>query len=95
MTKKEKVTVFVIAIIILVTLIIPIPRGSYDDGGTSTYQALIYKIVVWNKLHTVEGEDGLLNEIKTYHKTSVYWFPNNMRSIGDLWEIEQENLFQN
>ena len=29
--------------------------------------------------------------IETYRKTSVFLFPNNFKSIDELWEIEQQN----
>lgn len=72
-----KKTIWVIILILLV-LIIPIPGGIYKDGGTKVFNALTYKIVVWNRLF-VEG---------TYHKTSLFWFPNNFKSIDDLWKME-------
>ena len=66
---------------ILLFLIIPIPGGRYRDGGTKEYKALTYKIVVWNRL---------LGEGSTCHKTSVFWFPNNFKSIDELWELEND-----
>ena len=51
----------------------------YKDGGTKEYKALTYKIVVWNRL---------LGEDSTYHKTSVFWFPNNFKSLDELWVLE-------
>lgn len=55
----------------MAVLLLPIPRGSYDDVAIRVYDALIYKIVVWN------------------HKTSVYWYPDNWKSIDELWKMEE------
>ena len=76
---KNNVWIKVIAVILLIAiLVIPIPTGVLQDGGTRIYTALTYKIVVWNRLMP----DG------KYEKTSVYWFPRNFQSIGTLWEVE-------
>ena len=48
------IVVFVIALI----LFLPIPQGSYDDGGTREYAALTYKIVAWNKIMAEVDENG-------------------------------------
>lgn len=82
--KKKLTIVCVVILLIAAVLFLPIPRGTYDDGGTRTYAALTYKIVVWNKLIAVEGT----SEVTTYHKVSVFWFPNNLRSIDKLWQLE-------
>ena len=77
--KKKRIAV-VLTVLILLILFLPIPYGTYKDGGTKDYRALTYRIVIWNRL---TGEED-----RTYHKTSVYWFPYNFRSIDGLWEIE-------
>jgi hypothetical protein len=64
--------------IILAILVIPVPEGVCQDGGTRSYTALTYKIVVWNRL---------MPDWK-YEKTTVYWFPRNFQSIDTLWEVE-------
>lgn len=89
--KKTIMIISVIIACILLVMFLPIPKGSYDDGGTREYNALTYKIVVWNKLYTELNEDGGINDIETYHKTSVYWYPDNQKSIDELWKIEQNN----
>ena len=60
-------------------MFIPVPSGVYKDGGTRTYSALTYKIVKWNKL---------IDEGNKYQNTSVYWLPDNFKSLDKLWEIE-------
>ena len=75
-----KIKIWIIILIILV-LIIPIPGGRYRDGGTKEYKSLIYRVVVWNHL---------MGDGSTYYKTSVFWFPDNYKSIDELWKIEYD-----
>lgn len=88
MKKRRIITGFLIIALELV-LFAPIPNGSYDDGGTREYTALTYKIVKWNSLSPTHNEDGSIANIDTYSGTSVYWFPNNFKSIDELWELGQ------
>ena len=74
--------------ITLLVLFLPIPKGTLNDGGTRVYSALTYKIVAWNKIQVELNEDGSGGETNFYRKTSVYWFPDNYKSIDKLWEIE-------
>lgn len=76
---KKKIWIVALIILILLILFIPIPGGQYRDGGTKDYKALTYRVIVWNRL---------LAEGFTYHKTAVFWFPNNFKSIDELWELE-------
>lgn len=86
---KKRIIVFGIFLIIVLVLFLPIPQGSYDDGGTREYAALTYKIVVWNKIVTELDEDGNIVLPTTYRKTSVYWYPDNQKNIDELWQIER------
>ena len=80
MNKKK---IIIIVIVILAVLFIPsFPGTVFRDGGTRELKALAYKIVIWNRL----TEDGV------YHKTRVYFFPKNMKSIDELWEEESVNV---
>ncbi len=74
---KKKIWIPIIVILILI-LFLPIPSGVYLDGGTRTYTALTYKIVNWNRL------DG-------YDETKVYFFPDNFKSLDELWALESGN----
>ena len=74
MSKGRKILLFLAALLILV-LLVPFRYEIYRDGGTREYRALLYKVVVWNRL----VEDDI------YCGTNVYFFPNNLRSIDDLW----------
>ena len=78
-----------IIVVVLLVLFLPVPIGEYDDGGTRDYRALTYKIVVWNRLYAEVNEDGSSGEVSTYHKTSVFWIPENFKSIDELWKTER------
>ena len=73
---KKKIAI----ILIILILFVPIPGGPYKDGGTKTYTALTYKVVVWNRLDEAES---------VVHKTSIHFFPDNFKSIDELWELEK------
>ncbi len=89
---KKKVIIFAIIAITLVSLLFtPVPQGSYDDGGTREYAALTYKVVKWNRLASIYNENGTIDRIERYNETSIYWFPDNFKSIDELWKIEQGN----
>ena len=99
---KKRIIIFsTIMLALLLLCFLPIPQGSYDDGGTKEYSALTYKIVKWNKLISVYGDDGNMERVDTYKRTSVYWIPDNFKSIDELWDIENpsnetgENNLQN
>jgi len=84
MKKKIFLTVLIV-VLFLAVLFVPIPKSPYRDGGTREYSALTYKIVCWNRLTT----DGVHNPAK------VYWFPNNFKSIDDLWVYEEQEMAKN
>ncbi len=81
---KKKVIFTVVAVVLfLAILFAPIPQSPYDDGGTRGYTALTYKIVDWNRMSV----DSI------YDETKVYWFPDNFKSVDELWEeYEAENM---
>lgn len=80
---KKKVWIPIVIVVLLAILVIPIPTGVYKDGGTREYTALTYKVVDWNRL----TDDG-----STYSATKVYFFPNNFRSIDNLWYKEEPTV---
>ena len=88
----RKKTLIVIIVVLLLVLFIPIPRGTYDDGGTRDYCALTYKIVAWNKLVAEVNEDGSVGEVNRYKNSSVFWFPNNFKTIDELWKMERKEI---
>jgi len=69
-------------VLLVAVLTVPIPLGQARDGGTKTYGAMTYKIVNWKRLH----DDGV------YEATRVYGFPDNFKSLDELWELEKENV---
>lgn len=71
------------AAVVLAVLFLPIPRGSYDDGGTREWVALTYKIVDWNRLCDSGG-----NGPSIYKKIRVYGPADKDKSIGELWAEE-------
>ena len=79
---KKKIWIPIVIFAILAVFLVPIPTGTYKDGGTREYTALTYKIVAWNRL-TVDS---------TYNKTKVYLFPDNFKSIDSLWYYEKDNV---
>ena len=78
MRKRKMLTYLLIALLVLFT---PVPHGTYKDGGTKDWISLTYRIVKWNRL---------LEYGSVYQRTRVYWFPDNFRFLGNLWEIEAE-----
>ena len=80
---KKKLWLWILAgVLVLAVLFAPIPSGVYEDGGSREYTALTYKIVDWNRL-TTDGK---------YEATKVYWFPNNFKSVDDLWGNEEQEV---
>jgi hypothetical protein len=51
--------------------LIPVKKV-YEDGGTQTYTALTYKVIVWKQ---IDGKTG----------TEFYIFPNNFHQL-DYYE---------
>lgn len=90
MKKRIVISVMIIVALALI-LFLPIPKDSYDDGGTREYSALTYKIVVWNRNYIFEEEAGQLKS-DTYKNTVVYWYPDNQKSIDELWRMEKVRL---
>ena len=89
--KKKKIIPVTIVIALLLVLFLPIPQGSYDDGGTREYAALTFKIVKWKRFISVYNENGVMERVDTYTNTSVYWLPDNFKSIDELWKMEYKN----
>lgn len=80
---KKKIGGPILIVAVLAILVIPIPTGVYKDGGTKSYSALTYKIVDWNRMVTAD---------ETYDATRVYFFPNNFKSIDNLWSYEEDKV---
>lgn len=74
-----------VLVLLLALLLIPLPSGSYKDGGTRAFTALSYKVVCWQRLQP----DGTI-----YRRTALYLLPHSLLSIDELWEQEQYNAAQ-
>ncbi len=57
-----------ILIVLLLVVLIP-KREVYEDGGTTTYTSMSYKIISWNQ---IEGKKGV----------EIYFFPNNFHGLS-------------
>lgn len=90
--KKKTRSILLIVIIAALVLLVPIPNGPYDDGGTMEYVALTYRIVVWKRYDTQVDENGNMVGLEKYSKTSVYLFPDNFKGLTELWQMELENM---
>ncbi len=88
--KKRFLLIFLLAVCILSIFFIPVPQGMLDDGGTRIYKSMTYTIVSWHKLVVVVDENGDDIGPPFYDKTSVYWFPDNSKSIDELWKMEMQ-----
>lgn len=78
---KKKIWIPIVIIVAAIVLFFPFSVKTYKDGGTRSHASLTYRIVQWSKI--IEGRD-------TFRKTSVYFFPNNFKSIDSLWEFEED-----
>ena len=83
MSMKKKI--LIICAILLLILVIPIPFGTYKEGGTKEYRALTYKLMVWHHMYGDYGE-------KIYAKTRIYFFPESRLSLDELFELEMQKL---
>ena len=72
----------ILCLLLIIVLFIPIPRGTYDDGGSREYVALTYKIIKWHRLTS----DGI------YKKTRIYFFEDKYKTIDELAKIEFETI---
>ncbi len=79
---KKQLICLIAIVLVAAVLFIPMPGGTYEDGGSREYTALTYKIVDWNRL-AVDG---------TYEATKIYWLPDNFKSIDELWMAEEQNV---
>ena len=78
---KKKTACIIVAAVLAAILLLP-HKTVYRDGGTRDYRAILYRVVVWNRMN----EEGI------YHNMDVYFFPHNRRSIDQLWEEKAEKL---
>jgi len=67
--KKKSIWV-VAAVILIIILVFPV-RNTYKDGGTKTYTSLTYKVIIWNQL---DGKHGIELHIvpQNFHSLDYY-----------------------
>jgi hypothetical protein len=75
--KRKDIVILILCVLAL--LCFPFPSGVYKDGGTREFTALTYKLVMW---HCIDPH-------YEYIHTSIYWLPDNLKSVDELWEIER------
>jgi len=80
---KKKIWIpIIVSVVLLVVLFVPIPTGTLNDGGTTEFSAITYKIVAWNRM----TDDGV------YEKTRVYFGKDRFKDISQLWLEESETI---
>ena len=84
--KKKRIIRSFIIIIVLLILFCPMGCVKYRDGGTRDYRALTYRVVIWNRFIPKAATAST----EVYHKTSIFLFPDTLKSIDELWELEKE-----
>ena len=80
----KKIALIGVSVVLLIMLILffPVPKGTYDDGGSREYEALTYKIIRWNRI-TDKG---------VYRKTRLYFGTDKHRSIDELFAREVPDM---
>lgn len=77
-TKAILLTI-IILIVLLGVLFIPYQKMTVRDGGTEEYRAVAATYVKWHKI----VDDGTV-----YEGCSWYLYPDNSKSLDELWEIK-------
>ena len=68
----------IIIVVILAILLIPVPMGEEEYDATRAYTSLTYKVISW--------------DLPNYQKTKVYFFPENFKSIDEIYEYEESEI---
>ena len=86
MNKKinKKLLTAIIALALVIILFVPFGYTSYDDGGTVRFTALTYTVVEWKRYES-DWSSGEM-KLELYQNTCFYLFPNNFKSLDELWE---------
>ena len=82
---NKKLLAVIIVIALIIVLFVPFGYASYDDGGTVRFTSLTYSVVIWNRFVS-DWSTGEM-QLQKYENTCFYLFPDNFKSIDDLWEI--------
>ena len=82
---NKKLLAVIIVIALIIVLFVPFGYASYDDGGTVRFTSLTYSVVKWNR-YVSDWSSGEM-KLDLYQNTCFYLFPDNFRSLDELWEI--------
>ena len=81
----KRLLTFIIVIALVIVLFVPFGYQTYDDGGTVRLTSLTYTVVIWNRFVT-DWSTGEM-QLQKYENTCFYVFPDNFKSLDELWEI--------
>ena len=81
----KRLLTFIIVIALVIVLFVPFGYQTYDDGGTVRLTSLTYTFVIWNRFVS-DWSTGEM-QLQKYENTCFYLFPDNFRSLDELWEI--------
>ena len=82
---NKKLLAVIIVIALIIVLFVPFGYASYDDGGTVRFTSLTYSVVKWNR-YVSDWSTGEM-KLDLYQNTCFYLFPDNFKSLDELWEI--------
>ncbi len=89
MKKKTKTIITIVSVCLIAALFLPYQMLMYEDGGSVEYRAVAYKLVFWDFFDTVYGSDSNIERLKKTEKTALYFFPDSLKDIDELKEIER------
>ncbi len=81
---KNVMTAIIVTVSGLLVLLVPYSTIRYDDGGTVKHDALLYTVMEWNRTKDWYGEPVT----ETSQETCIYFFPQNLLSYDELWELK-------
>ncbi|MBQ9080128.1 MAG: hypothetical protein IJY27_03565 [Clostridia bacterium] len=87
--KRKILSVVLILCIVVAILFIPFNKVHYDDGGTVKITAIAYCVVKWKTVDVEDISQYRQGEpLPIYQNTCVYFFPNSLKDLDELWEIK-------
>ncbi len=72
------------AVIYVCVLVIPMPMGTYNDGGSKIYEAVLYEAIDWNRTQNSDGTP--VHEEN--QQLRIYFFPTNCCEYDAKWEMK-------
>ena len=83
MKLRKRIVIILLAAAAVIIPFVPYRTRTAEDGGTREYIALACRIVAWNRI--VSSGNG---EPQYYKNTNVYWYPDSMKTLDELWKAE-------